>query len=101
MKKNEYNDYLLQNKDIINYIISNNIEDQIYDANKVALDLSNMEGKQFLHSYRYSKIYDVLAKNNLDKSKVFKIVELIENNYNKDITEIVDDFYFKDTGISL
>ena len=101
MKRNEYNDYLLQNKDIINYIISNNIEDQIYDANKEALDLSNMEGKQFLHSYRYSKIYDVLTENNLDKSKVFKIVELIENNYNKDITEIVDDFYFKDTGISL
>lgn len=101
MKRNEYNDYLLQNKDIINYIISNNIEDQIYDANKEALDLSNMEGKQFLHSYRYSKIYDVLTENNLDKSKVFKIVELIENNYNKNITEIVDDFYFKDTGISL
>lgn len=55
MKRNEYNDYLLQNKDIINYIISNNIEDQIYDANKEALDLSNMDGKQFLHSYRYSK----------------------------------------------
>lgn len=101
MKRNEYNDYLLQNKDIINYIISNNIEDQIYDANKEALDLSNMEGKQFLHSYRYSKIYDVLTENNLDKSKVFKIVELIENDYNKDIIEIVDDFYFKDTGISL
>jgi len=95
-----YDDFLYENREILNYIIANNIEDNIMEANEKAISFANDEGKQFLHSYRYSKVYDMLNENNLDRSKVFKIVNLLENNYDKNIKDLVNDFYSNDMEIS-
>lgn len=95
-----YDDYLYDNREVLNYIIANNIEDNIMDANEEAINLANMEGQQFLHSYRYSKVYDMLNENKLDRSKVFKIVGLLENTFDKKITDLVNDFYSNDMELS-
>lgn len=95
-----YDDYLYENREVLNYIIANNIEDNIMDANEEAINLANMEGQQFLHSYRYSKVYDMLNENKLDRSKVFKIVGLLENTFDKKITDLVNDFYSNDMELS-
>jgi len=95
-----YDDYLYENREVLNYIIANNIEDNIIDANEEAINLANMEGQQFLHSYRYSKVYDMLNENKLDRSKVFKIVGLLENTFDKKITDLVNDFYSNDMELS-
>lgn len=95
-----YDDYLYENREVLNYIIANNIEDNIMEANEEAINLANMEGQQFLHSYRYSKVYDMLNKNKLDRSKVFKIVGLLENTFDKKITDLVNDFYSNDMELS-
>ena len=96
----DYSDYLDDNREILNYIVANNIEDYIISANDEAINLANIEGKQFLHSYRYSKIYDMLNENKLDKSKVFKIVGLLENSYEKSISELVNDFNANDMELN-
>lgn len=95
-----YDDYLYENREVLNYIIANNIEDNIMEANEEAINLANMEGQQFLHSYRYSKVYDMLNENKLDRSKVFKIVGLLENTFDKKITDLVNDFYSNDMELS-
>ena len=95
-----YDDYLYDNREVLNYIIANNIEDNIMEANEEAINLANMEGQQFLHSYRYSKVYDMLNENKLDRSKVFKIVGLLENTFDKKITDLVNDFYSNDMELS-
>ena len=55
----DYNNYLKENYNILKMIDENNIKDEIIDANENAIELSKMENNRFLHSYRYSKIYDV------------------------------------------
>lgn len=95
-----YDDYLYENREVLNYIIANNIEDNIMEANEEAINLANMEEQQFLHSYRYSKVYDMLNENKLDRSKVFKIVGLLENTFDKKITDLVNDFYSNDMELS-
>ena len=39
-----YDDYLYENREVLNYIIANNIEDNIMEANEEAINLANMEG---------------------------------------------------------
>lgn len=96
----EYDDFLYENREVLNYIIANDIEEDIMVANDEAISFANCEGKQFLHSYRYSKVYDMLDANKLDKSKVFKIVNLLENTYDKNIKDLVNDFYSNDMEIN-
>ena len=90
----DYEEFLKKNEYIINFIKNNNIENKIKDANEEAEKLASKEGKNYLHSYRFSKIYDVLKENNLKReNNVSSILELIENPFNKNINEILNDFF--------
>lgn len=95
-----YEDYLNENIEVLNFIKENNIVEEIKNADNEAKSLANMEGQQFLHSYRYSKVYDLLMDNNLGRDNVFKIVNLLENKYSKDIYELIDDSLSFDVEIS-
>lgn len=87
----DYKEYLNKNLDVLKFIEDNNIRNDIMKADLEAQELSNTEGKQFLHSYRYSKVYDVLNNHNVGKENVFKIVGLLENSFNKDLNDLIND----------
>lgn len=87
-----YKDYIDSNVGIIKFIYYNDLMDQIQNAVNEANEISNMEVKQFRHSYYFSKIYNILDHNNLDKLKTSSIVNIIENPYNKRIDEIINDY---------
>lgn len=98
----DYKDYLDKNLDVLKFIEDNNIKNDIIKADLEAQDLSNLEGKQFLHSYRYSKVYDVLNDHKIGRENVFKIVELLENPYNKKLNDLIDDSLFdKDNNVEI
>ena len=89
---NDYNDYLKDNLGIIKFIYDNDLINELEAGIVEANNIVNREGKQFRHSYYFSKIYDILNNNNLDKLKTSSIVNLVENSFNKTIRELVDDY---------
>lgn len=95
----DYKEYLDKNLDVLKFIEDNNIKNDIMKANLDAQELSNLDGKQYLHSYRYSKVYDVLNEYKVGREKVFKIVELLENPYNKELNDLIDDSLFDKDNI--
>ena len=97
----DYNNYLKENYNILKMIDENNIKDEIIDANENAIELSKMENNRFLHSYRYSKIYDVLSNNNLNTRETTKIVELLENKYDKSIDTLLNDYLYLENAKEL
>ena len=54
--------------------------------------MADKEGQEFLHSYRFSKVYDIVMENNLDRENIFQILNLLENPFNKNIDELLQDF---------
>lgn len=101
----DYNEYLNENAEIINYIKDNNLEEDINEANNEAIQISNFEGKQYLHSYRYSTIYDMLKEKNITTMRVgsaaVAITNLLENPYKKEINALVNDYYSMGFNIEL
>lgn len=94
---NEYTSFIEENKEILKFINKHNLKDKIKIADDEAKKYSLLEGNQYLHSYRYSKIYDLINdkfNNNLpNKSKyIFKIIDLLENKFNKNIDTIIKDY---------
>lgn len=90
INENEYEEYLKDNMDIIKFIKENRLEKEIVCADEEAKELIGNENK-YLHSYRFSKIYDVISNRKLDKLNVFKILKIIENPFNKNIDELLED----------
>ena len=68
----EYNEYLDKNKETIKFIEENNLLEDINEADLRSIELANLEGNQYLHSYRYSRIYDVIKekKINIESIKI-------------------------------
>ena len=97
----EYKDYLNDNLVIIKYICDNDLVDLINEAVIDAKKLSDIEGKQVRHSYYFSKIYDILDDKNLDKLKTSSIVNLIENKFEKNLDDLVNDYKSLSTEVIL
>lgn len=96
-----YEEFLKKNENIINFIKNNNIENEIYMANQEAEELASIEGKNYLHSYRFSKVFDVLKNNNLSReNNISQILGLLENSFNKNINELIKDFKSLNNEIS-
>ena len=87
-----YREFLENHKEILNFIIDNNLNKKIYKANLEAKKLANGGSKNFLHSYRWAKIYDVIKENNLNKENISSILDLLENPFNKNIDGLLKDF---------
>lgn len=90
-----YWDFIVNNTEVLDYIEKNNILKDLVDANMEATTLARNEGWNYLHSYRYSKIYDVLNENKLDKlytSKILNLMETSYKNYNKSLEDLVNDY---------
>lgn len=92
--QNDYKEFLSENKEMLEYIKDNNLVDLIEEADSTAKSVAAIEGSQFLHSYRYSQVYDILNCNGLEKGKkAIKITNLLENSYNKSIKELISDSF--------
>ena len=87
-----YKTFLENNEDTLNFIKNNDIGEEIYKANLEAEELGCIEGKNYLHSYRFSKVFDVLKANNLSRENISNILTLLENPFNKKIDEMLEDF---------
>ena len=81
----DYRIFLNNNEKIFNFIIDNDLEKILYQANMEAKNMADKEGQEFLHSYRFSKVYDIVMENNLDRENIFQILNLLENPFNKNI----------------
>ena len=88
----DYRIFLNNNEKIFNFIIDNDLEKILYQANMEAKNMADKEGQEFLHSYRFSKVYDIVMENNLDRENIFQILNLLENPFNKNIDELLQDF---------
>lgn len=103
----EYNVFLEENAKFINFINKNNLIENIENANNEAIESSNWEDGKFLHSYRYSKVYDVIKESVSDISLeergnlVTNIVNLLENPFNKKIEELVKDLLTNENGLEI
>lgn len=90
--KKDYEEFLKENKEIIEYIKDNDLTNLIEEADSKAKEFAEMDGS--LHSYRYSQLYDILECNGIERGKkAIEITKLLENPYNKSINELVDDSY--------
>ena len=91
-----YDNFINENSEILDFIAKNDLIKEIEFADAEANLMSRREGNKYLHSYRYSTIYNSLKKNvdieNLEYGrKAIAIVRLLENEYNKSISEMVED----------
>ena len=100
-----YNEYLNEKSEVFKFIRDNNLEDKVICADLEARNRARIEGKQFLHSYRYSFIYDYVREKNIEpvkvSSKTLEIVSLLENPYDKDISELLRDGYELDNAMEI
>ena len=92
----EYDDFIKENSEILSFIDKNDLVLKLDFADEEAKQKSEMEGGRYLHSYRYSSIYDALKENvNINSleygRKAIAIVRLLENKYNKTISELIKD----------
>lgn len=85
-----YSDFLEENKEILEYIKENDLLKLIEEADATAKRYADAEGLQYLHSYRYSQVYDILNCENKG-IKAISITKLLENSYDKKISELVND----------
>ncbi len=90
--ENNYKDFLEENREILEYIKNNDLIDLIEEADSTAKKYADVEGHQFLHSYRYSQVYDILNCDNKG-TKAIAITKLLENSYDKNINELVNDYF--------
>lgn len=90
--KSNYKVFLDENKEILEYIKDNDLMDLIEEADSTAKGYADAEGPQFLHSYRYSQVYDILNCDNRG-TKAIAITKLLENSYDKNISELVNDSF--------
>lgn len=101
----DYNEYLNDNAEILKFIRDYSLTEKINCADMEAKSRASIEGKQFLHSYRYSFIYDAIREKKIDSirvgSKAIEIVNLLENPYSKDIEELVCDSYANDNSMEI
>lgn len=92
--ESNYKDFLEENKEILEYIKNNDLVDLIDEADSTAKKYADLEGPQFLHSYRYSQVYDILTCDGYEKGrKAIAITKLLENSYDKKIDELVNDSF--------
>jgi len=95
----DYNEYLEENREILKFIKENKLVDAIYDADDEACEYADDFGNQYLHSYRYSKIYDAIKSNNIDIERLeigryaLKIVELLETKCGKNLDDLIEDCF--------
>ena len=90
--ENNYKDFLEENREILEYIKNNDLIDLIEEADSTAKKYADVEGPQFLHSYRYSQVYDILNCDNKG-TKAIAITKLLENSYDKNVSELVNDSF--------
>ncbi len=90
--ENNYKDFLEENREILEYIKNNDLIDLIEEADSTAKKYADVEGHQFLHSYRYSQVYDILNCDNKG-TKAIAITKLLENSYDKNVSELVNDSF--------
>lgn len=95
----DYNKYLEDKKEILKFIKDNKLIDAIYNADDEACEYADNFGNQYLHSYRYSKIYDAIKSNNIDIERIeigryaLKIVELLETKCGKNLEDLIEDCF--------
>ena len=96
----EYDSFIDENSDILEFIVENDLTKKLDFADADAKLKSRRDGNMYLHSYRYSTVYNTLKKNihieGFEYGKTaIAIVGLLENEYDKTISDLVEDSIYK------